>query len=90
MQSLSLSDLDNLAMEKKDLERRPSALAEVILSPGTLRVNVQGAFIADNEPRWLDGTHHDTRDIRLPNHKTLVSHVALDVRMPGQKVRAPV
>ena len=75
---------------EKDLERRPSTLEEVILSPGTLRVNVQGAFIADDEPGWLDGTRHDTRDIRLPNHKTLVSHVALDVRKPGKIVSAPV
>ena len=64
---------------EKDRDRRTSALEEVILSPGALRVNVQGAFIADNEPRWLDGAQHDTRDIRLPNYKALVSHVALDV-----------
>lgn len=66
--------------------RRPSLLDEAILSPGAVKINVQGAFIAD-DPANSNGTpesnengaQHDTRDIRLPNHKAVVSHVALDV-----------
>lgn len=61
------------------MERRLSTLEEAILSPGTVQINVQGAFIAEEERQWIDGTPHDTRDIRLPNHKSVVSHVALDV-----------
>lgn len=65
-------------------ERRNSVLDETILSPGSVKINVQGAFIADevasitgNQPD--DGAQHDTRCIRLPNHTGVVSHVALDI-----------
>ncbi|KAL9127172.1 MAG: hypothetical protein Q9217_003905 [Psora testacea] len=62
------------------MQRRPSTLDEVILSPGTVKINVQGAFIVEEEKHWIgDGAQHDTRDIRLPNHTGLVSHVALDI-----------
>ena len=30
-----------------------------------------------NQPE--DGAQYETRDIRLPNHKAVVSHVALDI-----------
>lgn len=59
-------------------------LHDAILSPGAVKINVQGAFIVDevasdngNQPE--DGAQHDTRDIRLPNHQSVVSHVALDI-----------
>ena len=65
-------------------DRRKSLLDETVLSPGAIKINVQGAFIVDqvdstpsNQPD--DGAQHDTRDIRLPNHKAVVSHVALDI-----------
>lgn len=61
-----------------------SLLDETILSPGAVKINVQGAFVVDQVPlntpnRPDDGAQHDTRDIRLPNHKAVVSHVALDI-----------
>lgn len=64
--------------------RRNSLLDETILAPGAVKINVQGAFIADvdegrQEGSGEDGAQHDTRDIRLPNHKAVVSHVALDI-----------
>ncbi|CAD6564494.1 MAG: hypothetical protein ASARMPRED_004440 [Alectoria sarmentosa] len=65
-------------------EPRNSSFDNTFLSPGTVKINVQGAFIVDqvasdraNLPQ--DGARHDTRDIRLPNHKAEVSHVALDI-----------
>lgn len=65
-------------------EPRNSFFDDTILSPGAVKINVQGAFIADqvacdraNLPEG--GARHDTRDIRLPNHKAVVSHVALDI-----------
>ena len=64
------------------MDRRPSYLEEAILSPGNVKIKVQGAFIAEEEKHWIDGMQHDTRDIRLPNHRTVVSHVALDVQLP--------
>lgn len=62
-------------------ERRNSLLDETILSPGDVKINVQGAFIVDQLPSPTpdDGAQHDSRDIRLPNHKNVVSHVALDI-----------
>lgn len=58
-----------------------SDIQDTILHPGTVRINVQGAFIVDDEPVTprSDDYEHDPRDIRLPNHTALVSHVAVDV-----------
>jgi len=63
-----------------------------IIRPGAVRINVKGAFIVDPEsmtPAQLTSnggqgspTHHETRDIRLPNHTAVVSHVAIDVILP--------
>ena len=65
-------------------DRKSSLLDQTILAPGAIRINVQGAFIVDQvEPHEDDsskiGAQHDSRDIRLPNHKAVVSHVALDI-----------
>ncbi|KAL8781501.1 MAG: hypothetical protein Q9213_005974 [Squamulea squamosa] len=62
---------------------RKASIDQTILSPGTVSINVQGAFIDDELPSRPptpsdDGAQHDT-DIRLPNHKAVVSHVALDI-----------
>ncbi|KAF1812992.1 fumble-domain-containing protein [Eremomyces bilateralis CBS 781.70] len=68
----------------------------VIGHPGTVRINVQGAFIVDDEPTTPNGTvlndldrdhldrdhldsSHHTKDIRLPNHRAVVSHMAIDI-----------
>ncbi len=51
--------------------------------PGSVKINVKGAFIVDQDPLSLSGainsTCHDTKDIRLPNHTAVVSHIAVDV-----------
>ena len=57
--------------------------------PGSVKINVQGAFIVDQESATPanggrgspDG--HQTKDIRLPNHTAVVSHLAVDVRRPA-------
>ena len=72
-------------MALQRMQRRISALDETILSPGAVKINVQGAFIVDEDithevVAGEDGAQHDTRDIRLPHHEAVVSHVALDVR----------
>lgn len=70
-----------------------SDIHETISHPGNVRINVQGAFIVDDEqpstPQSED-YEHDPRDIRLPNHTAVVSHVAVDVShvVPGW-VRPP-
>ncbi|KAH7400721.1 fumble-domain-containing protein [Phaeosphaeria sp. MPI-PUGE-AT-0046c] len=59
-----------------------SDIQEAILHPGNVRINVQGAFIVDEEqpgtPQSED-YEHDPKDIRLPNHTAVVSHIALDI-----------
>lgn len=67
--------------------RRPTidTIEETILRPGTVKINVQGAFIVDDEhepssPQSED-YEHDPRDIRLPNHTAVVSHIAVDVSL---------
>lgn len=57
---------------------------EAITNPGAVKINVKGAFIVDDEPRSkspvnTDGVHYESKDIRLPHHKSVVSHVAVDV-----------
>ncbi|KAL8839054.1 MAG: hypothetical protein Q9170_001890 [Blastenia crenularia] len=53
-----------------------SSIDQTILSPGSVFINVQGAFIVDEDvPRPPtpndNGAQHDT-DIRLPNHKAVI------------------
>ncbi|KAG6165356.1 hypothetical protein E4U11_000494 [Claviceps purpurea] len=65
-----------------------------ITRPGSVKINVKGAFIVDSEtstPGVGAGTnssqangqgsptHHETSDIRLPNHTAVVSHIAVDI-----------
>lgn len=55
-----------------------------IIHPGSVKINVKGAFIVDQEsttPRNGRGSpdHHQTSDIRLPNHTAVVSHIAIDI-----------
>ena len=64
------------------LERKQSTIDQTISSPGAVTINVQGAFIVDEDPSRPstpseDGAQHDT-EIRLPNHRSVVSHIALD------------
>lgn len=58
-----------------------------IIHPGSVKINVQGAFIVDQEAHTpngesLNGGSHDTKDIRLPNHTAVVSHIAVDASPP--------
>jgi type II pantothenate kinase len=57
-----------------------------IIHPGSVKINVQGAFIVDQDSMSpganhtiVNGGSHDTKDIRLPNHTAVVSHIAVDV-----------
>ncbi|KAJ5162219.1 hypothetical protein N7492_007611 [Penicillium capsulatum] len=64
--------------------KRPARLEEAITNPGSVKINVTGAFIVDDEPRSrspieADGVHYENKDIRLPHHRGVVSHVAVDI-----------
>ncbi|KAL8661353.1 MAG: hypothetical protein Q9202_005655 [Teloschistes flavicans] len=77
------SVLRDAKLRRRPTERKGSTIDQTILSPGTVSINVQEAFIVDEDPFRPptpsdDGVQHDT-DIRLPNHKAVVSHVALDI-----------
>lgn len=55
-----------------------------IIHPGSVKINVTGAFIVDQDsasPKELNVNerNYDTQDIRLPNHTAVVSHIAVDV-----------
>ncbi|TVY81414.1 Pantothenate kinase [Lachnellula suecica] len=55
-----------------------------ITHPGSVKINVKGAFIVDQDPespkgKAVNGGSHDTKDIRLPNHTAVVSHIAVDI-----------
>ncbi|KAH8759753.1 fumble-domain-containing protein [Hyaloscypha finlandica] len=57
-----------------------------ITHPGSVKINVTGAFIVDQDsssPTNVNGStnggSHDTKDIRLPNHTAVVSHIAVDI-----------
>jgi type II pantothenate kinase len=61
-----------------------------IIHPGSVKINVKGAFIVDQDATSPNGNGgigvanggtHDTKDIRLPNHTAVVSHIAVDVRV---------
>lgn len=61
---------------------------DTIIHPGSVKINVEGAFIVDQEARSPasplhtlspNGGSHDTKDIRLPNHTAVVSHIAVDI-----------
>jgi type II pantothenate kinase len=70
------------------LERKLTNNDTSIPKPGDVRINVKGAFIVednDEEPGTPgedfdnEGYQLDRRGIRLPNHKAVVSHIAVDV-----------
>lgn len=53
-------------------------------NPASVKINVEGAFIVDDEINGKngageDGVHYEHKDIRLPYHTAVVSHVAVDV-----------
>lgn len=67
-------------------------------NPSDVKINVEGAFIVDDESPSSDGksstagegVYFENKDIRLPHHTAVVSHVAVDVynhlRPPGAEL----
>lgn len=57
-------------------------------NPSDVKINVEGAFIVDDESPCAgakngtagEGAYFENKDIRLPHHTAVVSHVAVDVR----------
>lgn len=51
--------------------------------PASVKINVEGAFIVNDETVIRNGNsefvHWEQKDIRLPHHTDVVSHIAVDV-----------
>ncbi|KAF4552299.1 Pantothenate kinase-like protein [Elsinoe fawcettii] len=85
--------------KRRRLSSTASEMATAILEPGSIKINVSGAYITTSSPpssgasspssggAGVNGApseeepafEQDKRDIRLPNHTGLVSHVAADI-----------
>ncbi|KAK6086100.1 pantothenate kinase [Seiridium cupressi] len=84
---------DGKATEERIIPRRPrtetntAEIDSTIVRPGSVRINVKGAFIVDtpegsptrNGGSPTTSSAHETKDIRLPNHTAVVSHIAVDI-----------
>ena len=62
----------------------PGRLPRAPPNPASVKINVEGAFIVDDELNVKNGAlneyvHWEHKDIRLPYHTDVVSHVAVDV-----------
>lgn len=72
---------DTSAVSDNDLPARPARVPPI---PSSVTINVEGAFIVDEVARQTNGhgsefVHYEHKDIRLPHHTAVVSHVAVDV-----------
>ncbi|KZZ93295.1 pantothenate kinase [Moelleriella libera RCEF 2490] len=73
------------------LDEATEEIYNSIFRPGSVKINVKGAFIVDPDTSTpaaaaraqpngqASPTHHETSDIRLPNHTAVVSHIAVDI-----------
>ncbi|KAI0099835.1 fumble-domain-containing protein [Nemania sp. FL0031] len=76
------------AMTSTTVTTTTAEIDSTISHPGSVRINVQGAFIVDgteqpttpaNGYANTNASYHEGKDIRLPNHTAVVSHVAVDI-----------
>lgn len=86
-----------LSRERSRTMTSTEEINSTITRPGSVKINVKGAFIVDPDTSTPAAgatntsssqgngqgspTHHETSDIRLPNHTAVVSHIAVDVRI---------
>lgn len=79
-----LKTLGNGEYEHRRTRTNTAEIDNTISHPGSVKINVEGAFIVDRDSTsphrsGVDGASHETTDIRLPNHTAVVSHIAVDV-----------
>ncbi|KIX01921.1 pantothenate kinase [Rhinocladiella mackenziei CBS 650.93] len=72
---------DTSAIVDGDAPARPPRAPPI---PASVKINVEGAFIVDDEVNDRNGVeneyvHWERKDIRLPHHTDVVSHVAVDI-----------
>ncbi|KAF2167233.1 hypothetical protein M409DRAFT_22661 [Zasmidium cellare ATCC 36951] len=81
-------------MSKRRRLSSSADMQQAIAQPGSIKINVAGAYIIDHEDEDASpdrsptssseggeehSYQHHKRDIRLPNHTSVVSHVAADI-----------
>jgi hypothetical protein len=78
--------LSNASANSKPRRMRTNTaeIDSTIIHPGSVKINVKGAFIVDQDSgsppsTTVNGATYDTKDIRLPFHTAVVSHIAVDV-----------
>ena len=76
-------DGDSAVVTDSDATARPTRHPPL---PASVKINVEGAFIVDDDSPVEDGStsefvHFEHKDIRLPHHTDVVSHVAVDVSL---------
>lgn len=72
---------DTSAVSDHDFSARSARVPPI---PASVSINVEGAFIVDEVASQTNGhasefVHYEHKDIRLPHHTDVVSHVAVDV-----------
>ncbi|GJN67310.1 hypothetical protein PLIIFM63780_004751 [Purpureocillium lilacinum] len=83
-------DGDHAAVQLPRTTMSTEEIDDTITRPGSVRINVKGAFIVDPDTRTPapgaaqgngrgSPTHPETSDIRLPYHTAVVSHIAVDI-----------
>lgn len=88
--SAQKDQLEHLPKKRPRTLTSTEEIDNTITRPGSVKINVTGAFIVDPDtasPTLGNGhvsgrvspNDHGTRDIRLPNHTAVVSHIAIDV-----------
>lgn len=89
--SIKTDTQDTSAIADGDAAGRP---LRVPPNPASVKINVEGAFIVDDEMSDRNGggsehVHWEHKDIRLPHHIDVVSHVAVDACSLRQQSFAP-
>lgn len=76
----------SLTEESPTTSARPpfaSRVSRAPPKPASVKINVEGAFIVNDETVVRNGAsefvHWEKKDIRLPHHTDVVSHIAVDV-----------
>lgn len=77
---------DSIMRRHKRTATSTEEIENTISHPGSVRINVEGAFIVDSgsssPSASSTGCGCPTNDIRLPNHRAVVGHIAVDVSLP--------
>lgn len=76
-------DAPNTPVTPTSRPRLASRIGKAPPQPTSVKINVEGAFIVNEETINRNGeseyVHWEHKDIRLPHHTDVVSHVAVDV-----------